>query len=71
MLERDVVVPGLEVYHADPFGAAKIRAIAPRIVQLIVALVCSLIDGYNVLADPGYPDYTPGTNNNGVMHLGF
>ena len=52
MLEGNVVVPGLKVYHADPFGAAQIRAIAPRIIQLIVVLVRSLIDGYNVLADP-------------------
>ena len=52
MLEWYVVVPSLEVYHANPFGAAKIRAIALRIVQLIVVLVCLLIDGYNVLADP-------------------
>ena len=52
MLEGNVVVPGLEVYHADPFGAAQIRAIAPRIIQLIVVLVRSLVDGYNVLADP-------------------
>ena len=52
VLEGYVVVPGLEVYHADPFGTAQIRAIAPRIIQLIVVLVCSLIDGYNVLADP-------------------
>ena len=52
MLERYVVVPGLEVYHADPPSAAEIRAVAPRIVQLIVVLVRLLIDGYNVLADP-------------------
>ena len=52
VLERYVVVPGLEVYHADPFGTAKIRAIMPRIVQLIVVLIRSLVDGYNVLADP-------------------
>ena len=52
VLEGYVVVPGLEVYHADPFGTAQIRAIAPRIIQLIVVLVRSLIDGYNVLADP-------------------
>ena len=47
-----VVVPGLEVYHADPFGVAKIRTVTPHVVQLIVVLVHSLIDGYNVLADP-------------------
>ena len=52
MLERYVVVPGLEVYHADPLGAAEIRAVTTRIVQLIVVLICSLIDGYDVLADP-------------------
>ena len=52
MLEGYVVVPSLEVYHADPFGTAQIRAIAPRVVQQIVVLVRSLIDGYNVLADP-------------------
>ena len=52
MLERYVVVPGLEVYHADPLGTAEIRAIASRIIQLIVVLVYLLIDGYNVLADP-------------------
>ena len=52
MFEWYVVVPSLEVYHADPFGTAKIRAIMPRIVQLIVVLVRSLVDGYNVLADP-------------------
>ena len=52
MLERYVVVPSLKVYHADPFGTAQIRAIALRIIQLIVVLVRSLIDGYNVLADP-------------------
>ena len=52
MLERYVVVPGLEIYHADPLGAAEIRAVTPRIVQLIVVLVCPLIDGYNVLANP-------------------
>ena len=52
MLEWYVVVPGLEVYHADPLGAAEIRAVTMRIIQLIVVLVRSLIDGYNVLADP-------------------
>ena len=52
VLERYVVVPGLEVYHADPPSAAEIRALAPRIVQLIVVLVHSLINGYNVLTDP-------------------
>ena len=52
MLERYVVVPGLEVYHADPLGMAKIRAVIPRIIQLIVVLVCPLIDGYDVLANP-------------------
>ena len=52
MLEGYVVVPGLEVYHADPFGTAQICAIALRIIQRIVVLVRSLIDGYNVLADP-------------------
>ena len=52
MLEGNIVVPGLKVYHADPFGAAQMRAIAPRIIQLIVVLVRSLVDGYNVLADP-------------------
>ena len=52
VLEGYVVVPGLKVYHADPLGAAEIRAVAPRIIQLIVVLVCLLIDGYNVLADP-------------------
>ena len=52
MLEGNVVVPGLKVYHADPFGTAQIRVIAPRIIQLIVVLVRSLIDGYNILADP-------------------
>ena len=52
MFERYVVVPGLEVYHADPLGAAEIRAVMPRIVQLIVVFVCSLIDGYDVLSDP-------------------
>ena len=52
MLEWYVVVPGLEIYHADPLGTAEIRAITLRIVQLIVVLVCPLIDGYNVLANP-------------------
>ena len=52
MFERNVVVPGLEVYHADLFGAAKIRIVSPRIIQLIVVLVHLLIDGHNVLADP-------------------
>ena len=52
MLEGYVVVPGLEVYHADPLGTAEIRAVDLRIVQLIVVLIRSLIDGYNVLADP-------------------
>ena len=52
MLERYVVVPGLEVYHADPLGTAEIRAVTLRIVQMIVVLVRLLIDGYNVLADP-------------------
>ena len=52
MFKRYVVVPSLEVYHADPLGAAEIRVIALRIIQLIVVLVCLLIDGYNVLADP-------------------
>ena len=51
VLEWYVVVPGLEIYHADPFGAAKICAIMLHIVQLIVVLVRSLIDGYNVLVD--------------------
>ena len=52
MLEGYVVVPGLEVYHADPLSAAEIRVVTPRIIQLIVVLVCLLIDGYDVLADP-------------------
>ena len=52
MLKRYVVVPGLEVYHADPLGAAEIRVVTLRIIQLIVVLVRLLIDGYNVLADP-------------------
>ena len=52
VLEWNVVVPGLEVYHADPLGAAKICAVTLRIIQLITVLVRSLIDGYNVLADP-------------------
>ena len=52
VLKGYVVVPGLEVYHADPLGVAEIRAVTPRIIQLIVVLVCSLIDGYDVLADP-------------------
>ena len=52
MLERYVVVPGLEVYHADPLGAANIRAVTSRVIQLIVVLVHSLIDGYDVLANP-------------------
>ena len=52
MLEKNVVVPSLEVYHADPFGMAEIRVVAPRIIQLIVVLFRLLIDGYNVLADP-------------------
>ena len=60
MLEGYVVVPGFEVYHADPLSAAEICAIMPRIVQLIVVLVCSLINGYNVLADPvGLPRLHP------------
>ena len=60
MLEGNVVVPGLKVYHADPFGAAQIRMIAPGIIQLIVVLVRSLVDGYNVLADPiGLPRLNP------------
>ena len=52
LFERYVVVPGLEVYHADPLSAAKIRAVMPRIIQLIVVLVRSLINGYDVLANP-------------------
>ena len=52
MLKRYIVVPGLEVYHADPLGAAEIRVVTSRIIRLIVVLVCLLIDGYNVLADP-------------------
>ena len=52
MLERYVVVPSLEVYHADPLGVTEICTVAPRIIQLIVVLICSLIDRYNVLADP-------------------
>ena len=52
VLEGYVVVPGLEVYHADPLSAAEIRAITPRIIQLIVVLIRLLIDGYDVLADP-------------------
>ena len=52
VLERYVVVPGLQVYHADPLGVAGICMVAPRIVQLIVVLIRSLIDGYNVLAEP-------------------
>ena len=52
VLERYVLIPGLEVYHADPLGLAEIRAVALRIIQLIVVLVCLLIYGYNVLADP-------------------
>ena len=60
MLERYVVVPGLEIYHADPLGAAQICAVTSRIIQLIVVLVCSLIDGYDVLADPiGLPRLHP------------
>ena len=46
------MVPGLEVYHADPLGAAQLCAVVPNIIQLIVVLVHSLVDGYNVLADP-------------------
>ena len=52
VLEGYVVVPGLKVYHADPLSTAALRAVMPRIVQLIVVLVRSLINGYNVLADP-------------------
>ena len=52
MLERYAVVPGLEVYHADPLGMAEIRAVTLHVIQLIVVLICSLVDGYNVLADP-------------------
>ena len=52
MLERNVVVPSFEVYHAYPLGAAEVRVVTPRIIQLIVVLVGSLVDGYNVLADP-------------------
>ena len=52
MLKWYVVVPGLEVYHADPLGSAKIRVVASRIIQLIVVLIRLLIDGYNVVADP-------------------
>ena len=52
MLERYVVVPSLEVYHADPLGTAEIRAVTPRIIQFIVVLVGPLIDGYDVLANP-------------------
>ena len=60
MLEGNIVVPGLKVYHADPFGTAQIRAIASCIIQLIVVLVRSLVDGYNVLADPiGLPRLNP------------
>ena len=60
MFKRYVVVPGLEVYHADPLGAAEICVVAPRIIQLIVVLVCLLVDGYNVLADSiGLPRLHP------------
>ena len=52
MLKRYVVVPGLEVYHADPLGMAEICAVTLRIIQLIVVLVRLLIGGYDVLADP-------------------
>ena len=52
MLKQNVVVPSLEVYHADPLGASQLCVVAPSIVQLIVVLVRLLIDGYNVLADP-------------------
>ena len=52
MLKRYVVVPNLEVYHADPLGAAQLHAVALSIVQLIVVLIRLLVNGYNVLADP-------------------
>ena len=52
MLERYVVVPSLEVYHADPVGTAEIRVVMLRIIQLIVVLVRLLVDRYDVLADP-------------------
>ena len=52
VLKRYVVVPSLKVYHADPLGAAEIRTVMSRIIQLIVVLVRLLIDGYNVLANP-------------------
>ena len=52
MLERYVVVPGLEVYHTDLLGVAEICVVTLHIIQLIVVLIRLLIDGYNVLADP-------------------
>ena len=52
MLERYVVVPSLEVYHADPLGATQLRAVAQSIVQLIVVLIRLLVSGYSVLEDP-------------------
>ena len=52
MFKRNVVVTGLEVYLADPLGAPQLCVVAPSIIQLIVVLVCLLVDGYNILADP-------------------
>ena len=51
MLQQNVVVTGLEVYHADLLGLPQLHAVALSVIQLIVALVHSLIDGHNVLAD--------------------
>ena len=52
MLERNVVVTGLEVYHADPLGVPLLCMVAPSVVKLIVVLVCMLVNGHNILADP-------------------
>ena len=52
MLEQNVVVTDLEVYHADPLAVPQLSTVAPSVIQLIIVLVHLLVEGHNVLADP-------------------
>ena len=52
MLEQNVVVTSLEVYHVGPLGVPQRHVVVPSVVQLIVILIRLLVDRRNVLADP-------------------
>ena len=45
------MVTSLEIYHADPLGATQLRMVALSVIQLIVILICLLLEGHNVLTD--------------------